>query len=102
MFGLSPFELMMVLVVAVLLFGAKLPEVARSLGSSYHQLKRGMSDIQGQFRVAEMEVKRPFESIQKEFEDDEDTTVSSAPKFTPPPAAKGPNGSSSGEQETKT
>jgi sec-independent protein translocase protein TatA len=85
MFGLSPFELMVVGVVAVLLFGAKLPEVARSLGSSYHQFKRGMSDIQGQFRVAEMEAKRPFESIKKDFEDDEEERpASSAPKFTPP------------------
>lgn len=102
MFGLSPFELMMVLVVAVLLFGAKLPEVARSLGSSYHQLKRGMSDIQGQFRMAETEIKRPFESIKKDFEDDEETTVSSAPKFTPPPAAPSTENSAQVEQETNT
>lgn len=100
MFGLSPFELMMVLVVAVLLFGAKLPDVARSLGSSYHQLKRGMSDIQGQFRVAEMEVKRPFESIKKDYEDEEEAAVSSAPKFTPPPAPSSTENSSQVEQRT--
>lgn len=102
MFGLSPFELMMVLVVAVLLFGAKLPEVARSLGSSYHQLKRGMSDIQSQFKMAEMEAKRPFESIRKDFEEEEEPAVSSAPKFTPPPAAKGSEGASQVEQGTRT
>lgn len=90
MFGLSFFELGVIGVVAVLLFGAKLPEVARTLGGSYSELKRGMSDIQNQFRVAELEMSRP-KPIEKEEDDDDDFgpgTTTSAPKFSPPPVEK--------------
>ncbi len=89
MFGLSFFELMVIGVVAVLLFGAKLPEVARTLGGSYRDLKRGMNDIQNQFRLAELEVTRPKPVVREEEEEGDGfgpTPVSSAPKFSPPPA----------------
>ncbi|QEG38794.1 Sec-independent protein translocase subunit TatA/TatB [Roseimaritima ulvae] len=89
MFGLSFFELMVIGVVAVLLFGAKLPEVARTLGGSYRDLKRGMNDIQNQFRLAELEVTRPKPVVQEEEEEGDGfgpAAVSSAPKFSPPPA----------------
>ncbi|WP_202617417.1 Sec-independent protein translocase subunit TatA/TatB [Roseimaritima sediminicola] len=89
MFGLSFFELMVIFVVAVLLFGAKLPEVARTLGGSYRDLKRGMNDIQNQFRLAELEVTRPTPAATKEEDEDDGfaaAPATSAPKFTPPPA----------------
>ncbi len=89
MFGLSFFELMVIGVVAVLLFGAKLPEVARTLGGSYRELKRGMHDIQNQFRLAELEATRPKPVVKAKDEDEDDFGVapqSRAPKFSPPPA----------------
>ena len=46
MFGLNPMELMIVGAIAVLLFGNKLPSVARSLGKSMTEFKKGMTDIQ--------------------------------------------------------
>ncbi|MEX0713683.1 MAG: twin-arginine translocase TatA/TatE family subunit, partial [Pirellulales bacterium] len=45
MFGLNPMELMIVGAVAVLLFGSKLPSVARSMGQSMMQFKRGMHEL---------------------------------------------------------
>jgi sec-independent protein translocase protein TatA len=45
MFGLSPMEMLIVGVVAVLLFGNKLPSVARSLGKSVTDFKKGMAGI---------------------------------------------------------
>jgi len=85
-FGLSPFELMVVGIVAVLLFGAKLPQVARSLGGSYRDLKRGMHDMQNQFRLAELEATRPKPVAKPDEEDDfGPAPVTTAPKFTPPP-----------------
>lgn len=41
MFGLSPIEIGVIGIVAVLLFGSQLPKVARSLGQSVIELKRG-------------------------------------------------------------
>lgn len=89
MFGLSPVELMVVGVVAVMLFGSKLPDVARSLGGSYREFKRGLHDVQEQFRLAEMEAKRPLPTPEVNQDDDPDALgPSSAPKFTPPPVAE--------------
>ncbi len=94
MFGLSPPELMILGIVAILLFGSKLPEVARSLGGSYRELRRGLNDMQQQFREVEREVTRtidaPVKSFQSAFDVDEEnemTRQSSAPKFVPPPLA---------------
>jgi sec-independent protein translocase protein TatA len=37
-------ELMIILVVGLLLFGTRLPKVARSLGQSVNEFKQGMKD----------------------------------------------------------
>ena len=52
MFGLSPIQLLICGVVAVLLFGNRLPTVARSLGKSLTEFRRGLNDLQHEFRSA--------------------------------------------------
>jgi sec-independent protein translocase protein TatA len=43
MFGLSPLEMLIVLAIAVLLFGSKrLPDLARSVGKSVTEFRKGM------------------------------------------------------------
>jgi sec-independent protein translocase protein TatA len=45
MFGLGPMELVLIFGVIVLLFGAKkLPGLARGIGNSIKEFKRGISD----------------------------------------------------------
>ena len=44
MFGFGPTEMVIVAVIAVLLFGKRLPGVARSLGSSIVEFKKGLHD----------------------------------------------------------
>ena len=46
MFGVSSWEMMLLFVVALLLFGKRLPEVARSLGKGMMEFKKGLYDIQ--------------------------------------------------------
>jgi len=50
MFGLRTVEMLVIGVVAVLLFGSRLPSVARSLGKSMTEFKRGLSDVQDEIR----------------------------------------------------
>lgn len=89
MFGLSPFELAVIGIIAVVLFGGNLPEVARKFGTTYAQLRRNLNDVQQQFREAQAEATRAM-SIDDappslhDDEDDEDQVEPSAPKFTPP------------------
>jgi len=52
MFGIGTWELIVVGIVAILLFGSRLPSVARSLGRSLNEFKRGMSDVENEFKDA--------------------------------------------------
>lgn len=81
MFGLSPVELMVVGVVAVLLFGSKLPSVARSVGKSMGEFKKGMQDLQNEMHQAES---RPAQV--RRYHDIDDRDEATAPKFEPPSA----------------
>ncbi|MCA9033711.1 MAG: twin-arginine translocase TatA/TatE family subunit [Planctomycetaceae bacterium] len=45
-------EMMIVGIIALLLFGKRLPEVARNLGKGFSEFKKGMSGIQDDFRNA--------------------------------------------------
>ncbi len=90
MFGLSPIELAAVAVIAILLFGSNLPDVARSLGGSYREFRRSLNDMQQQFKDVEREVKKVIDApaskklIEHQHDDDEVDREPAAPKFTPP------------------
>jgi len=91
MFGLSPFELAVIGILAVVLFGGNLPDVARKFGASYAQLRRSMQDVQQQFRQAQNEASRAMSmedskpTVASRHDDDPDDVLEpSAPKFTPP------------------
>ena len=74
-------------VVAVLLFGKRLPEVARSLGKSYNEFRRGLTDIQSSFDYTDTGgASKPssYSSSSSDYYDDVDEPT--APKFEPPPS----------------
>jgi sec-independent protein translocase protein TatA len=46
MFGLGFQEILLILIVALLIFGAgRLPEIGRSLGKALREFKKGMNDL---------------------------------------------------------
>ena len=71
MFGLGPFEMVVIGVIAVLLFGSNLPNVARKLGGSYREFRRGLTDVQQQFKAAEREAKNaPLMTRRRQFHEE--------------------------------
>ncbi|MEX2169981.1 MAG: twin-arginine translocase TatA/TatE family subunit [Pirellulales bacterium] len=88
MFGLNHFELMIVGIVAVLLFGNRLPSVARSMGKSLTEFKKGISGL-------DTEVRDAFYSEPNERVSYERHTAPSSPAFEPPVAQPATVGSAS-------
>ncbi len=80
MFGLGPTEMIIVGVVAVLLFGSRLPSVARSMGQSLTEFKKGMQGVED--GVREAMYTEPTDSI--EYDDRQEPTGAA---FTPPTSA---------------
>ena len=75
-------EMLIIGIIAVLLFGKRLPEVGRSLGRSLVEFKKGMSDIQSEFYKASSSDDYTHDAPAVELDHDEPT----APKFEPPVA----------------
>lgn len=89
MFGLGFQELLIVGVVAVLLFGKRLPEVMRQFGGQYREFRKGLSEFQSQVDFSDAYNAAPTKSkySKKSYSDYDDHDEVSAPKFEPPPAA---------------
>lgn len=81
MFGIGPAQMLIVGVIALLLFGSRLPEVARSLGRSLTEFKRGMQGVQDEFNDA---VYAGQSAAQVDYHDSQDEAEPTAPKFEPP------------------
>jgi sec-independent protein translocase protein TatA len=79
--GIGMPEMIVLGVIALLLFGKRLPEVARSVGKGIVEFKKGVSGIEDEVRTAAHS--RPSASTSRpEVEDEEPRT--NAPKFEPP------------------
>lgn len=81
LFNMGPQELVVIGVLAVVLFGKRLPEVARSVGGSYKQFRKGLSDMQAQLQLDDDLPPRSTSYYADDYDDYEPPT---APKFEPP------------------
>ena len=84
--GIGTLEMAVIGVVAVLLFGGRLPEVARSLGQTYAQFRKGLDDLKSNFDQEMNSVKEDLPAITHELdvEDDDQESVPDSPQFVPP------------------
>jgi sec-independent protein translocase protein TatA len=65
----GPMELMVILVIAILLFGRRLPEIARGMGKSITEFKKGLSEAK-----SEIDKDEDIKDIKKEIQSTVDTT----------------------------
>jgi sec-independent protein translocase protein TatA len=65
MFTPGPMELCIIAGIAVLLFGNRLPKVARSVGSSFVEFKKGLTDV----KEIQEDIKSDVKQATKEVKD---------------------------------
>lgn len=76
----GPFELVIILGIAVLLFGRRLPEIARGLGKSLTEFKKGVHEVEETKDDLISDVKKIKDDVIEEVKDaaglDESETMS--------------------------
>ena len=80
-------ELIVIAVVAVILFGGRLPEVARTIGQSYQQFRKGLSDLQSTLDVDlnPTDYNSGPDGLPDYSDANEDLAEPLGPRFEPPP-----------------
>lgn len=78
--GIGPMELLIVGIIALLLFGKRLPEVARSLGKGITEFKKGVAGIEDDVHHSTYNTAAPAARPVPR----EETQEVTAPKFEPP------------------
>jgi sec-independent protein translocase protein TatA len=81
MFGIGSTEMIVFGIIAVMLFGSRLPSLARSMGKSIVEFKKGMKDIENDMKT----------SIYSEPENRigyDDHEEPASPRFEPPKEAQ--------------
>jgi len=81
MFGIGSMEMVFLFVIALLLFGKNLPQVARSLGKGMMEFKKGLAGIDEEIYAASS---RPTSVPQSRPAPLDNRDEVSAPKFEPP------------------
>jgi sec-independent protein translocase protein TatA len=80
--GIGTTEMVAFGVLALMLFGSKLPEVAKNLGGTYRQLKRNVDDFKREFHA--VDTYEPPKIPPKTDLDEPQIVETSAPKFEIP------------------
>ena len=84
MFGIGYTEMGVILIVAILLFGKRLPEVAKNVGASYQQFRQGLADIQTSITTENYESSDSHSSSSQDFTEEYEEPMPESPQFVPP------------------
>jgi len=89
MFGIGSMgigEMALIAVVAVVLFGGRLPEVARTFGGYYSQFRKSLAEIQDSIKT-DLDVSQELNATARILHEDLDfDDEDPAPSFDPPPS----------------
>ena len=75
--NLGPWEIIIILVIALLIFGKRLPEVGKSLGKGIVEFKKGLHGVEDEIKKATAE---PPESTPKEIDPPDESMDTAASK----------------------
>jgi sec-independent protein translocase protein TatA len=95
-FNLGPPEMLLVGLIALLLFGKRLPEVARSLGKGVTEFKRGLQGVRDEIDEASQYTEH------HELPHSAEPQAQAAPKFEPPSSVPAEVGAVTGSPEAAT
>lgn len=88
MFGLSMLEIVVIMVVALLVFGPKqLPEIARSLGHAVGDFRRAMDEMRSELKTTDRDFRQivePNASVKKMDKDSGEKSQLPAPEESTP------------------
>ncbi len=87
MLGFSFGHILIVAALSVMLFGKRLPEVARTVGKHLADFKRNLRSIEEAISTTTSDVTRAAYTTHSSSYDTEDREEATAPRFEPPPAA---------------
>jgi sec-independent protein translocase protein TatA len=88
MFGLGPFEIVLIGAIAVMLYGKRLPEVGKSFGKTVGDLRRQWQSLSRELEMAANgEGRLPARAVTSRRHDDEPagSRLVEGPRFEPPP-----------------
>ncbi len=87
MFGMGIGEVLLLGMIAVLLFGKRLPEVAHTLGQHYHRFRQGLTEIQYEMTRASSAMDRTISDARSNVlaYTEDDYQPPTAPEFSLPP-----------------
>jgi len=85
-FGISPGELFIILLIVLLLFGPrKIPEIAKTLGRGYNELKKAQRDLNSEIENYTGDIEKEADKFQKEVKSVVDNTAKKSSSNTKGP-----------------
>jgi sec-independent protein translocase protein TatA len=91
----SPVQMLILGAIAVLIFGDRLPEVAKSVGKGIMEFKKGLQGLQDELTSAMNSADETAPALTHSESAVEDYEEATAPKFEPPPSPPSPQQSAS-------